>query len=145
MLERWAVFQEPGEVIVPFLDAPVSDRFGRASKFIIYDTESDSFEMVDDSVSLNAPQGAGIQTAQNIARHGVSWVITGHCGPKAFAVLKRANIRVFWFRAKPSGSLLMLSARDNLRKPGQPMWKGTGNGFSNSFWKRGGRVKPHLL
>lgn len=82
------------------LNAPVYDRFGRAPRFIIYDTDTDSFEVVDNSVNLNAPQGAGIQTAQNIARCGVSSVITGHCGPKALAVLRKAGIKIFLVQGK---------------------------------------------
>jgi len=77
------------------LNAPLSERFGRTPRFIVYDTDSGSFEVFDNSVNLNAPQGAGLQTAQNIARHGVSCVITGHCGPKAFTVLQKAGIKVF--------------------------------------------------
>ncbi|MEJ5299631.1 MAG: NifB/NifX family molybdenum-iron cluster-binding protein [Thermodesulforhabdaceae bacterium] len=77
------------------LNSPLCERFGRTPFFMVYDTESDSFEVFDNSVNLNAPQGAGLQTAQNIARQGVSCVITGHCGPKAFFVLQKAGIKVF--------------------------------------------------
>ena len=45
--------------------------------------------------NLNTPQGAGIQTAQHLINSGVKGVITGHCGPKAFRVLKAAGIAVY--------------------------------------------------
>jgi predicted Fe-Mo cluster-binding NifX family protein len=77
------------------LNAPLDSRFGRAPKFLIYDLESDSFEIVDNSQNLNAAQGAGIQSAQNIARLGVEALITGHCGPKAFSVLIKAGIKIY--------------------------------------------------
>jgi len=77
------------------LAAPLDSRFGRAPKFLIYDLEAKTFEIVDNEQNLNAAQGAGIQSAQNIARLGVKAVVTGHCGPKAFKVLKAADIKIY--------------------------------------------------
>lgn len=77
------------------LTAPLDSRFGRAPKFLIYDLESNKFEVVNNAQNLNAAQGAGIQSAQNIARLGVGALITGHCGPKAFRVLKQAGIKIY--------------------------------------------------
>ena len=77
------------------LSAPLDKRFGRAPKFIIYNTETKEFSVVDNSQNLNAAQGAGIQSAQNVANTGAEAVITGHCGPKAFMVLNKANITVY--------------------------------------------------
>ena len=69
------------------LNAPLDSRFGRAPKFLIYDLEAKTFEIIDNEQNLNAAQGAGIQSAQNIARLGAKALVTGHCGPKAFRVL----------------------------------------------------------
>lgn len=77
------------------LSAPLDSRFGRAPKFLIYDWENNTFEIIDNEQNLNAAQGAGIQSAQNIARMGVGAVITGHCGPKAFRTLQAAGIRIY--------------------------------------------------
>jgi predicted Fe-Mo cluster-binding NifX family protein len=77
------------------LDAPLDSRFGRAARFLIYDLESESLEIVDNEQNLNAAQGAGIQSAQTVARSGAKFLITGHCGPKAFRVLTAAGIKVF--------------------------------------------------
>ncbi len=82
------------------LNAPVDSRFGRAPKFLIYDTDTGEFYVVDNTQNLNAPQGAGIQAAQNVAKEGVAAVITGHCGPKAFHVLKTAGIKIYYSNAK---------------------------------------------
>jgi predicted Fe-Mo cluster-binding NifX family protein len=76
------------------LDAPLDSRFGRAPKFLLYDLDSGTFEIVDNEQNLNAAQGAGIQAAETVARLGVKAVITGHCGPKAFRVLSKAGIRI---------------------------------------------------
>jgi len=77
------------------LDAEVDERFGRAEKFILYDTETDGFECVDNAQNLNAPQGAGIQTAETVSRLGAECVVTGHCGPKAFRTLTAAGLKVY--------------------------------------------------
>jgi len=77
------------------LDAPVELRFGRATSFMIYDTESKEFEIVDNSQQLNAAQGAGIQSAQNVINGGATALISGHCGPKAMRVLKSKNVDVY--------------------------------------------------
>jgi len=76
------------------LDSPLDSRFGRAPKFLIYDLDSGTFDVIDNQQNLNAAQGAGIQSAENIARLGVNVVVTGHCGPKAFHVLKAAGIKI---------------------------------------------------
>ena len=77
------------------MDAAVDNRFGRASAFVVYDTETDSFEAVDNMVNLNAAQGAGIQTAQNVASTGARVVLASNYGPKAVQVLKAAGIRMY--------------------------------------------------
>ncbi|MBN2654564.1 MAG: NifB/NifX family molybdenum-iron cluster-binding protein [Nitrospirae bacterium] len=77
------------------LNAPFDSRFGRSPKFLIYDLDKNSFEVFDNQQNLNAAQGAGIQSAETIARLGAGALITGHCGPNAFKVLNAAGIMIF--------------------------------------------------
>jgi predicted Fe-Mo cluster-binding NifX family protein len=77
------------------LDAPLDVRFGRAPKFLVYDLDNETFEVVDNQQNLNAAQGAGIQSAETVARLGAKGLVTGHCGPKAFRVLLAAGIKVY--------------------------------------------------
>jgi predicted Fe-Mo cluster-binding NifX family protein len=77
------------------LDSQIDLRFGRASGFIIYNVDDDSFEFVDNTQNLNAMQGAGIQAAQNVINQGVDAIVTGHCGPKAFTVLSSADVKIY--------------------------------------------------
>jgi predicted Fe-Mo cluster-binding NifX family protein len=76
-------------------DSAVDPRFGRASQFLIYDTEASSYEVISNSESLNAAQGAGIKAAETIANHGAQVLITGHCGPKAYHTLRAAGVEIF--------------------------------------------------
>lgn len=77
------------------LDSQVDPRFGRATKFIVYDTESGEYQARDNIQNLNAPQGAGIQAAQAVCGLGVQSVLTGHCGPKAFQVLSAGGVQIY--------------------------------------------------
>lgn len=77
------------------LNAPLDSRFGRAAKFLVYDLDSETFEVVDNQQNLNAAQGAGIQSAETVARLGAKAIVTGHCGPKAFRVLLAAGIKIY--------------------------------------------------
>ncbi len=77
------------------LDSQVDLRFGRAKGFIIYETDNDAFEFVDNVQNLEAAQGAGIQAAQNVVNKNVEAVITGHCGPKAFRVLSTSGVKIY--------------------------------------------------
>lgn len=77
------------------MTSPVSERFGRAVGFIIYDMESGSNEYIDNTQNLESAQGAGIQSAKNVINSGARVLITGNVGPKAFDVLKKAGIDVY--------------------------------------------------
>ncbi len=77
------------------LGAPLDPRFGRAARFLVYDLDQETFELLDNSQNLTAAQGAGVQAAETVARAGVQGLITGHCGPKAFRVLSAVNIPVY--------------------------------------------------
>jgi len=77
------------------LNAALDSRFGRAPKFLVYDLDNGTFAVVDNRQNLDAAQGAGIQSAETVARLGVGALVTGHCGPKAFRVLKAAGIKVY--------------------------------------------------
>ena len=90
------------------LNSPLDARFGRAAKFIIYDTDNKTFEVIDNNQNLNAAQGAGIQSAETTARSGAKAVITGHCGPKAFRVLSAAGIKIYNTEAKTVAEALDL-------------------------------------
>jgi predicted Fe-Mo cluster-binding NifX family protein len=77
------------------MDSPLDTRFGRAPRFIIFDPETQAHTVIDNAQNLNAAQGAGIQSAETVARAGARHLVTGHCGPKAFRVLSAAGIAVY--------------------------------------------------
>ncbi len=68
-------------------------RFGRCNCFVIYDTESDSVEVVDNP-SRESNEGAGPAAMQLIASKGAGKIITGHLGGKAASVAKQLGIEM---------------------------------------------------
>jgi predicted Fe-Mo cluster-binding NifX family protein len=96
------------------LDALVCSRFGRADGFLIYDTDTDEYTVVENQQNVNAPQGAGIQAAQAVVKAGASALVTGHCGPKAFTVFAASSIRVYHSDEVPISEALQAWRRDAL-------------------------------
>lgn len=88
------------------LEAEVDKRFGRAAMFILFDLANDKFEVFDNKQNLNAAQGAGIQAAEKVFNMKAEAVITGHCGPKAFAALSAAGIKVYCGATGSVGSMV---------------------------------------
>ncbi len=79
----------------PDLTSQVDPRFGRAKSFIVLDTDTGEFSVHDNIQNVNAAQGAGIQAGRIVVDFGVEAVITGNVGPKAFAALQAANVKVY--------------------------------------------------
>lgn len=73
----------------------VESRFGRASYFMVFNDDGNSWESINNDQNLNAPQGAGIQSAANVVNEGCTILISGHCGPKAFSALSKAGVSIY--------------------------------------------------
>lgn len=103
--DHWAHGHHPEEIHRPAgtkicitsqgkdFESEVDPNFGRARYFLIVDPETLDFEAVENP-NIEAPQGAGIQTAQLICSKNVGTVLTGSCGPNALRVLQSSGIRV---------------------------------------------------
>ncbi len=98
------------------LESSLDQRFGRAKNFLVYDLESDTFTILENSQNLNAPQGAGIQSAQAVVKQGASALVTGHCGPKAFHVLTAAGVKIYNIDASTVAEALELYRTGKLKE-----------------------------
>lgn len=76
------------------LSAEVEQRFGRCPRFLIVDSGTMEFQVVDNS-AFTMGGGAGVRAAQQVVDEGVEAVIAGEVGPKAFEVLERAHVKVY--------------------------------------------------
>ena len=78
----------------PTLDDAVDPRFGRAGGFVVVDLPDMTISYIDNGASQTMSMGAGIETAERVARAGVEVVLSGYVGPKAFEALTAAGIKV---------------------------------------------------
>ncbi len=101
------------------LSSEVDLRFGRAKFLLVVDSETDDFEVHDNELNLNAVQGAGIQTGQNIANLGVEAVITGNVGPNAFKTLNAAKVKIFLAERQTVQEAIDLFKAGKLKEVGQ--------------------------
>lgn len=75
------------------LNANVDQRFGRCAYFILYDTDTDTFEAIPNT-NASGMGGVGVQNATMMTEKGIEVVITGNLGPNASRVLQQAGIKV---------------------------------------------------
>lgn len=77
------------------LDAPMDPRFGRAPAFLFVDSSSGALLESEANSAAEAAHGAGTATAAAMKRHGVTGVISGHFGPKAYEALRAMKIQMW--------------------------------------------------
>ena len=75
-------------------DSEVDPRFGRAPWFVVLDTETGEYTSIDNSESVEAASGAGVQAVSRVTRAGVTRLVTGQCGPKSAKGLEAAGVEV---------------------------------------------------
>lgn len=78
----------------PTLEDWVDPRFGRAGGFVVVELPERKLEYIDNGASQMMAMGAGIETAERMAAAGVEVVLSGYVGPKAFAALSAAGIKI---------------------------------------------------
>lgn len=74
-------------------DSFVDSRFGRCPYFIIVDTDTMQFKVINNS-GAGRGGGAGVNAAQLIVDEGVEVLISGNIGPNAEQALKASNIKI---------------------------------------------------
>jgi predicted Fe-Mo cluster-binding NifX family protein len=76
-------------------NSELDPKFGRATGFLLYDTEKDELTYYSNEENRKLDHGAGIQAGQQAAKLKASIVVTGHVGPKAKSTLEAAGIKIF--------------------------------------------------
>lgn len=103
----------------PDLNAEVDPRFGRCRYFVIVDSETKEFEVLDNQAVMTSG-GAGIQAAQMVANSGVDAVITGHLGPNAADTLVAADLKTYLGASGTVGETLRQYKAGNLQEASGP-------------------------
>ena len=78
----------------PTLDDNVDARFGRCAYFLIIDTETMDFDVIENQ-SVSTAGGAGINSAKTVIDAGADAVITSNCGPNAERTLTASGISIY--------------------------------------------------
>ena len=84
----------------PSVDDAVDPRYGRAGGFVLAAfphgdlSLAPSITYLDNGDAQIRATGAGIATTEHLADAGVSVVISGYVGPKAFAALKAGGVKI---------------------------------------------------
>ena len=135
-------------------EGEVDPRFGRCACFMLYDTDSEEFEAVD-NVHAGGSGGVGIAAAQMMIDKGVEAVLTGDMGPNASRVFSAAGIPVTTgvsgkireaarAYAREGGPGSASAATDNAEtdapaKPGLGLRRGATRGMGSGGGRGGGR------
>jgi predicted Fe-Mo cluster-binding NifX family protein len=121
-LEKWLFINERDTVKIAISacgttsSCAIDLRFGRAGFFMIYDDHTNSWHSVDNAQNMQAGQGAGIQSAAAVVNAGAAVLISGHCGPKAFAALSKAGVAVYTIAGGLVCDALTVFKRGELRR-----------------------------
>jgi predicted Fe-Mo cluster-binding NifX family protein len=75
-------------------DAPVDPRFGRCAYYVVFDTETNEVNSMQNPAQA-AGGGAGIQAAEFLQSNNVDVVLAGNIGPNAASVLAAGNIDMY--------------------------------------------------
>lgn len=109
----------------PTLDSLVDQTFGRARYFLFVETETRTFEAIE-----NAPpgHGAGVQAAQLVANRDARVLITGNIGPNAHQGLSAAEVRTLSSTSGTVAEALANLEMGKLIEIGAPTRSGHGEG-----------------
>lgn len=90
----------------------VDRRFGRAGFFILIDTESNDYEIIENEAK-NEASGAGLKVVKNLVNLGVDEIITGEIGPKAAVLIEEFDIQTYKLGELKSVDEVLKNYREN--------------------------------
>lgn len=134
------------------LDAPTDPRFGRCNQFMIVDTDTMQYTVLDNTAAMQG-SGAGIAAVQLVANAGADAVIAANFGPNAFQALSAGGLKIYSFaggtvaqavEALKAGTLTEISDANvpshfGMNAGGGGMGGGGGRGMGGGGGMGGGR------
>lgn len=117
------------------LESQVNPRFGRCPYFLLVDSETKEFEVLENTAGM-VSRGAGVSAAQMVANKKVAAVLGVNFGPNAVNVLGEAGIKLYTL--PPEKSSVSIAEALELYRGGkiEEVKKVTGSGWG---FQRGGR------
>lgn len=119
------------KIIIPIedkqLETRISDVFGRAKYFLVYDSKSELYDFLE-NIGAVSPNGAGIKAAQQVVDLKADVVILPQIGKNGAEMLESAGIKIYQMKnnkvidnieALKNDTLLVLNkAHDGYHKAG---------------------------
>lgn len=78
-------------------NSSVDERFGRAPFFIIIDSDTKEFEIIENEAKDEAT-GTGLKAVKNLLKYEIDTIIAGEIGPKAGELIYDLEIPTFKFK-----------------------------------------------
>jgi len=100
------------------LNGMVAKRFGHTAFYLIYDTESKTYEAIS-----NTEHDEKHSILAEVIKKGVEVFIVGNIGPHAFSLLKRGDIKVYLARKMTAAEALSKLANEELELLTEPTVK----------------------
>ena len=87
-------------------------RFGRAAYFILINTETNDYEIIENEAKDEAT-GAGLKAVKTLVNLGVNEIIVGEIGPKAAVLINEFEIPVYKMGDFKTVDEILKNYRDN--------------------------------
>ena len=100
------------------LESPIAKRFGHADYFILYNTETKSFEAIE-----NVDEGHNHENLQQFLDKGVEAFIVGNIGPHAFELVNTPKSKVYLARKMSVQEAVEKFFKGELKKLTEPTAK----------------------
>lgn len=115
-------------------DSVVDFRFGRCPYFVIYETDTNNYQSLENQ-GVSSPHGAGIAAAQQVVDAQADVVITGNMGPNAMELIKAAGIKIYSMSGGTVKGAVKLYLEEKLEEINQaaPAHSGMGKGGRRSW------------
>ncbi len=126
------------------LNSVIDPRFGRATGYLIVDSETKDCQFIPNPAA-GAARGAGIAAAQVIVSQKAEAVVVGSIGPTAFSALETAGVTIYQGlpnqTAKELVDSLTAGKLTKLTRPSGPPQRGAGppgrrGGGGGPQWRR---------
>jgi predicted Fe-Mo cluster-binding NifX family protein len=97
------------------LESRVAKRFGHANSYIIFNTETKSYDAFE-----NNNEGHNHDNLQEYLDKGVKTFIVGNIGPHAFDILKTGNAKIYLARKMKTAEAIELFSKNSLKELLEP-------------------------
>lgn len=120
------------------MDSIMDPRFGRATGYVIVDIDSGQVVAEMENKGKEAAQGAGTGAAAMLSNLGVTVVVSGMFGPKAFAALEALGVEMWTAPPhKTVGEIISQYVSGGLKRENMPTGGGRGGGRGRGMWGGG--------